>query len=243
MSFPPFTDLQALASKLKANGKHAVLQKTLMQAWRAESCHGDLKQSKDCCGVLRELLGRPKADYPPAMHTTERALLTTAILLYARATSTSGKAEERGSIQLERGLLTNDQWQDHQELIGVRNQSLAHVNPAHTVGSRIWHKVMLFAVLTPGGSWRAASATNETTFHTETLVRLERMLPVANEIVLRKFNKRILAVTTQLNDAGIEERIFFEHQFNPVEFFGSEDIVKRLLKGSSKETDAFWVND
>lgn len=243
MTFPPFADLESLASTLKKNGKHGSLKKALMQAWRAESCLGDLKQAEDCCNVLRENLKRPKAEYTVEYHTIERALLTTAILLYARATHTGGKGEERGSIQLEQGLLSKEQWQDHQSLITIRNQSLAHVNPTHVVDNRFWHRVLLFAIRTASGRWRPACATNETGFHLETFQRIERMLPIASGIMLEKFQKRLKAVSNQMNEASIEERLFFENQFNPIEIFGSEAAVQRLLAGSSNATDAFWVND
>ncbi|HKY80595.1 MAG TPA: hypothetical protein VJM09_03900 [Sphingobium sp.] len=243
MTFPPFTDLEALASTLKKNGRHSTLKKVLMQAWRTESCLGDLRQSQDCCNIIRKNLERPKAEYTLEHHTIERSLLTTAILLYARATDTGGKGEERGAIQLQQGQLTKDQWQDHQALISIRNQSLAHVNPTHVVDERFWHRIILFAIRTASGIWRPACATNETGFHLETFQRLERMLPIASEIILPKFQKRMKAVSDQLNESNLDERTFFENQFNPVKVFGSEAAVQRLLAGSVNATDAFWVND
>jgi hypothetical protein len=244
MSFPLFSDLEALAASLRDNGKHAAIKQILKQAWRAESCLGDLKQAKDCCDVLRDGLNRLPKDYTLALHTIERSLLATAILLYSRGTSTgSGKAGERGSIQLERGQLSKEQWQDHQTLLDVRNQSLAHVNPSHAVGARSWHRVMLFAVRYPNGGWRPASATNETGFHKETYERLERMLPVAREIVLKQFRKRMAAVSKLMNEAYIAEQTFIDHLFDPVVFFGDESAVRRILEGSSNETDGFWIND
>jgi hypothetical protein len=243
MPFPPFIDLESLADSLSKTGKHATLQKALIQAWRAESCLGDLVQAKQCCEVLREHVKPGPKTITAEQHTTERALLTTGVLLYVRGTSTSAKAGERGSIQLERGQLTKEQWRDHQALIDLRNQALAHVNAAHYAGSRIWHRVILFAVRNSFGAWRPASATNETGFHRETFERLERMLPVASELILAKFNRRMTAVTERLNEANIDEPTFFKHQFDPTEVFGSEEAVRRLLKGSSRQSDAFWVSE
>lgn len=241
--FPPFADLEAVAAKLHKTGKHVQLRKTLLQAWRAESCLNDLVQAQSCCDVLAEHARISREEMTPERHITERALLTTAIILYSRATSTSGKLEERGAIKLERGHFTREQWEDHQALIDLRNQCLAHVNPTYNVGSRIWHRAMLFAVRVAEGVWWPASCTNETGFHKDTFESLKRVLPLAHEIVLQKFHRRLEAASTQLKEANLDEKVYLDSQFDPVHFFGSADAVRRVLAGSTKGTDSFWVND
>ena len=239
-----FTDLVSLAASLKKTGKHGSLHKIVESAWRAESCLGDLKQSNDCCAVLRLSLATKSEDVSPQQHTIDRALMTTAMLLYARATSTSSAKEgERGAIQLERGRLTKEQWADHEALLGVRNQGIAHVNRRHSVDERAWHKNVFFAIRYPNGAWRAASASNETSFHLPTLDRLERMLPVATAVIFSQFNKRMKAVSTALNTANLPEKVFLDHVFDPVVAFGSVDAVNRLLGASRQGTDGFYVND
>lgn len=241
---PPFADLVGLATTLKKTGKQGNLQKILESAWRAESCLGDLKQSSDCCAALRLSLTTKSEDVSPQQHTIDRALMTTAMLLYARATSTSSAKEgERGAIQLERGRLTKEQWADHEALLGVRNKGIAHVNRTHSVDERVWHKDIFFAVRYPSGAWRPASTSNETSFHLPTLERLERMLPVATEIINSQFNRRMKAVSTGLAAANLPERAFLDHLFDPVAAFGSVAAVRRLLEASKQGIDGFYVNE
>ena len=244
IDFPPFADLVSLAATLKKTGKHGNLQKILESAWRAESCLGDLKQSSDCCAALRLSLETRAEDVSPQQHTIDRALMTTAMLLYARATSTSsGKEGERGAIQLERGRLTKEQWADHDALLGVRNKGIAHVNRRHSVDERAWHKDIFFAVRRSNGAWQPASTSNETSFHLPTLERLERMLPVATDVIFSQFSRRMKAVSTALNAAKLPDKVFLDHQFDPVAAFGSVDAVRRLLGASKQGIDGFYVNE
>jgi hypothetical protein len=241
MNFPPFSDLSALALQLESSGKCPELRKKLRQAWRAQSCLADLTQSQECCEALRSILDRPRTADTPALLTTERALLTTAVILYARATSTSGQSGERGSIQLDRKKLTDDEWKNHNALLDIRNQVLAHVYSTRAVNSHEWHREMFFAVEVNDGAWKPASATNQTGFQAETLEYLESMLPLANKLLLGKFRKNMAAVNDQIKQ--VPQSLLLEHRFDPVTVFGSIEAVRRLLAGASQETASFWVNE
>ncbi|HEX6375085.1 MAG TPA: hypothetical protein VFZ91_05140 [Allosphingosinicella sp.] len=107
---------------------------------------------------------------------------------------------------------------------------------------RVWHKDIFFAVRYPNGAWRPASTSNETSFHLPTFERLERMLPVAKEIIFSHFNRRMKAVSTALNAADLPEKDFLDHLFDPVAAFGSVDAVRRLLGASKQGIDGFYVN-
>ncbi|WP_265571047.1 hypothetical protein [Sphingomicrobium nitratireducens] len=243
MNYPPFTDLLALSKDLKRTAKQKGLKGALLQAWRAEACLGDLLQASDCCKQLRAIVDQEGKSHGPAEQTVIKALQTTAVMLYARATSTGGKGAERGSIQLNKKVLTGAQKNDHEALISLRNEALAHVNPTHKVGDRLWHKVSLFAVRNAHGQWTPAAATNETTWHRETLERLERVLPLAIEFVEEKFKTRLKMVEEIMGEAGIDEAIFRRYLFDPVEVFGSEAIVTQILSSRGKASDRFWVNE
>jgi hypothetical protein len=242
MAFPPFSNLSALIGKLEKLGKYGELRNVLVTAWRAQSCLADLRQSQDCYDVLEGILKRPRSDDNPELLTTERALLMTAIMLYARATSTSGQRGERGSIQLERGKLTSEQWKNHQALVEVRNQALAHVYPSQQVGGFQWHREIVFAIERPSGMWEAASASNQVSYHKETVERLGRMLPVAKLIVKEKFQKRLAGVTSKINEASVPRDLFIQCQFDPVLTFGSEEAVQRVLAGKQGGEASFWTN-
>lgn len=242
MKFPAFVDLSAVAAELELNGKGAQLRQMLDQAWRAQSCLGDLRQSLDCCRALRAVVKRTPGGTPQAL-TIERSLLATALTLYARATSTSGQQGERGSIRIEQSKVSKELWSDHEALIDVRNQAMAHVYSSRDVGSHNWHRDLFFAVEVSPGTWAPASASNQTGFHAPTLDRLERTIPAAHEIVLAKFHRRMSAVTRQVNSGGISEALLRKHQFDPVKAFGSEEGVRMVLQGRGLGTTAFWVNE
>ncbi|OUS03981.1 hypothetical protein A9Q96_16870 [Rhodobacterales bacterium 52_120_T64] len=204
---------------------------------------GDLLQASDCCKILRAKVDEKGETFGPKEQTTVKALQTTAVSLYVRATSTGGKLGERGSIQLNKRQLTKDQKEDHSALLMLRNQALAHVNPEHKMGTRVWHKVSLFAVPNGTGQWIPAAATNETTWNRETLECLERMLPLAIKFMQENFSVKLNAAQEALDDAGISKMTFQKFLFDPVEVFGSDAVVQRILKSRGKASDRFWVEE
>ncbi len=243
MKYPPFVDLLALSKGLNRAKKQKRLKGLLLQVWRAEACLGDLLQASDCCQILRSKVDDKSATFGPAGQTTVKALQTTAVNLYVRATSTGGKSGERGSIQLNLSQLTKDQKEDHQALTMLRNNSLAHVNPEHKMRDRVWHKVSLFAVPNRAGQWMLAAATNETTWNRDTLECLERALPLAIKFVQENFGAKLKAAQEALDDAEICESTFQKHLFDPADVFGSDAVVRRILEARGKASDRFWVEE
>lgn len=243
MKYPPFVDLLALSKSLNRNNKQRKLKGLLLQVWRAEACLGDLLQASDCCKILRDKVDDKSKTFGPEEQTTVKALQTTAVNLYVRATSTGGKSGERGSIQLNTSQLTKEQKEDHRALIMLRNNALAHVNPQHKMGDRVWHKVSLFAVPNRTGHWMPAAATNETTWNRATLECLERMLPLALKFTQDNFVTKLKMAQEALDDARISEKTFQKFLFNPVDVFGSDAVVQRILEARGKASDRFWVEE
>lgn len=114
MKCPPFVDLLELSRSVNLLDRRKKLNYIILQAWRAEACLGDLLQAKDCTEILRAKVDKKIEKFGSVDQTIVKALLTSAVGLYARATSTSGKAEERGSIQLDRKKLSIEQNEDHE---------------------------------------------------------------------------------------------------------------------------------
>src|SRR3546814_14909920 len=69
----------------------------------------------------------------------------TAILLYARATATSGSKSERGSVQLDASKLSPEQQADHDMIIRLRNGAIGHVEQGARIEGDLWHRDFLFA--------------------------------------------------------------------------------------------------
>lgn len=241
MTFPAFTNLTAVAEEIAGHG-NVKLRAVVTQAWRAQSCLGDLKQANDCMDVLRDMLKRPTEQDTPALLTVERSLMANAIMLYARATSTNGDKGERGSIQLSEKKLTSEEWLDHNAILDVRNQAMAHVYPSRKLSDHDWHRSIFFAVDSGQGRWKPASATNQTSFHADTFSKLERILPVALRELKAKFHERMDAVSKVVN-ADVKAATLLKHVFDPVAAFGTEDAVRIVLAGAGQADTAFWVNE
>lgn len=241
MNFPAFTNLMAVAEELAGRGD-VRLRAIVTQAWRAQSCLGDLRQASDCADVLRDMLKRPFEQDTPAPLTIERSLLANAIMLYARATSTNGHKGERGSVQLSEKKLTSGEWEDHNAILDVRNQAMAHVYGSRKLSKHVWHRSVFFAVEAGDGRWRPASASNQTSFHADTFTKLDRMLPVAIREVKTKFHERMEAVANVVN-ADVKAAGLLKHVFDPIPVFGSEEAVRVVLAGESQGDTALWVNE
>jgi len=88
-----------------------------------------------------------------------------------------------------------------------------------------------------------AAATNETNWNRETLECLERMLPIAINFLQQNFSVKLKAAGEALDDAGISEMTFQKFLFDPIEVFGSDAVVQRILKSRGKASDRFWVEE
>src|SRR3546814_13841799 len=82
----------------------------------------------------------------------------TAILLYARATATSGSKSERGSVQLDASKLSPEQQADHDMIIRLRNGAIGHVEQGARIAGAPWHRVFLFQKGSSAGNCAVSSA-------------------------------------------------------------------------------------
>ncbi|HTU13051.1 MAG TPA: hypothetical protein VMG08_19335 [Allosphingosinicella sp.] len=146
MDIPQFTDLRKIAVALEGNADFNELRHTIESVWRAQSCNADIRQAADACEALQVLRRSPRQQPSLTRATTENALLVTGVLLYARATGTSGGKGERGSIQLDHKNLSQEQRTDHAILLEIRNRALAHVYRESPIADNLWHEDLVFAV-------------------------------------------------------------------------------------------------
>lgn len=231
-----------MAEELARNSKHQKLRAKIHQAWTAQSCIGDLTRVEDICGVINRTLGKEIEHETHDDLIVQGALLGMGINLYARATSTSGQKGERGSIQLDQGKFTVEEWAHHLGLIDVRNRALAHVYSSQDFAEHSWHKDIVFAVEEASGRWKAAASSRQSSFQRETYDRLCRMTPLAKAFVIERFQRRIAAVSGALNEEKIPAAVFRKHGFDPIEIFGSAQAVAAVLDGVDQPDASFWVN-
>ncbi len=220
MTLPRFTDVRGIANDLGDDPAYRKVATTIRKMAVAQSCASDLAQAQTCCETLDTLLASPRKKGTLERSATEHALLMNAVLLYARATSTSGGRGERGSVGVS-SKLTEGQRLDHEAIVAVRNRALAHVYSHEIVGDDLWHDDRLFLVETQDG-WKAAAATRRVQFSRLTLDRLLRQVSVARSIVTEAFHKHTNALTELLTSNPVELALFEKNLFDPIAFFGSE---------------------
>src|SRR3546814_9938847 len=95
-------------SSIEVKGGDKRISSALRQAWRAQSCSADVEQAQGACDALAQVTKAADGIDPLALLHVQSGLLMTAILLYARATATSGSKSERGSVQLDASQLSPD---------------------------------------------------------------------------------------------------------------------------------------
>lgn len=231
-SLPKFADGEALARDLQRDPRYASLANVIRRAALEQSCASDLSQASSCCDALKWLLESPRQKGTLTRAATENALLTTAILFYARATATSGKKGERGSVDVRDGFRKHDPDLviEHQAIIAVRNRAIAHVYPNEIIAGELWHEERPFLVEQAEG-WLPAGAKRSIQFHRLTFDRLVRLIPIAQGIIFAKYHKSTGRMTDLYNANPIPQKLLAKHKIDPVAFFGSEQAVRDALAG------------
>lgn len=235
-----FFDLLAYVETIQNSSPHRTLKHKVHTAWRARSCVNDLLQAQSCCTVLKDRRSAGRCAITAEDNIIDKALLNTAVQLYVRATSTSGRATERGSIQIS-DKLTDEQRIDHSALIDLRNQSLSHVDITHSADGRTWHEVSVFAAH-DGEKLHLATTVNETSFHGDTFDRLIRMLPVATEIVNYQANQKIEKVSEHITSPTFPFRELFGYPLD-LSKFKNEAIFNAVMNGPKGGTNMIWHHD
>ncbi|OIQ24226.1 MAG: hypothetical protein BM562_18410 [Alphaproteobacteria bacterium MedPE-SWcel] len=69
------------------------------------------------------------------------------------------------------------------------------------------------------------------------------MLPLAIKFMEANFVAKLKAAQEALSDSEISEKTFQKFLFDPVDVFGSDAIVQRILESRSKASDRFWVEE
>jgi hypothetical protein len=151
-------DLEAFADSEFIRKKIPKLKPIVRKAANTQSCYADLHQASDFFEALRNLAVVNSDFQSQGYNAVASSLLTSAVIFYARATSTSGSKGERGSIDI-RSELSDKERADHNLIVAVRNKAIAHVYPDHAFEEIKWHRQKIF-LATRGNGLRPASASN-----------------------------------------------------------------------------------
>jgi hypothetical protein len=240
MPLPLTVNLMALAIELERRGGKRKLAGVLRSAWRAQSCLADLNQVRDILVVLVDLRPSAPSMAPSAFVQVQSALMTSAILLYARATSTGGSSTERGSIRIVSSL-TPEQRVDHKTLVDIRNRALGHVEHSASIEGDFWHAVYLFAKRVRNGTWGFASASTSIGLNFDTVAILNRQLPVAIDIIRERVRERLDHVHRAFQEMNPTEDLMLRHEVNPIDWFGSQESARMFLAGDPGDETSTWI--
>ena len=240
LELPQTIDLMKLASALERDGNRRV-GRTLRSARRAQSCVADLQQSQGLCDALDNFETLSSTLDPEALWQVRSGLLASAIMLYVRATSTSGSPKERGSIQLDAKKLTREQREDHEILIRLRNSAVGHVETSAKIGGDFWHGDFLFAKAVDSSGWQLASASTNIGFLFDTFERLTRQLPVATNLIGEKASEWLKTAVEALDSVKPNEETLKRFEVDPLKYFGSLEVAILALSGKAGEHGSAWL--
>jgi hypothetical protein len=146
-------DLVRLGAALKAEAIHLELVKTIDRAAAAGSIRDDLRSAgsslKLICEIQERIIPPPAVGSRAEENTITGALFTQAVILYARATSTTGGRPKL----LGEAKLTPDQHAVHREAIKLRDTTIAHFGRGEALaeGPIVKEAVILSLYKAPSG--------------------------------------------------------------------------------------------
>src|SRR5689334_14863127 len=118
-------NLTALSERLFAEGRLMPLAGKIKDALDMTSAHTDLVIALETLDALDALLAAPPTDDTPRA-AAESALLSAAVVLYARATKTQSDARKTFDKSTN---FTAEEKAVHQELVDLRDDAIAHFGP------------------------------------------------------------------------------------------------------------------
>jgi len=241
LTLPVTVNLMKFATSIEVKGGDKRISSALRQAWRAQSCSADLEQAQGACDALAQVTKAADGIDPLALLHVQSGLLTTAILLYARATATSGSKSERGSVQLDASKLSPEQQADHDMIVRLRNGAIGHVEQGARIAGDLWHRDFLFAKGSGAGNWEFSSASLSIGFHIEVSETVRRQLPVASAIVKAKCHERLDKAIAVIRDAKLSDQDLLRYKVDPLEWFGSIETALMVFSGGPGTETSAWL--
>jgi hypothetical protein len=166
-------NLSMLEAELAKARIHPRLRDKARRALVAQSCLGDLREAQGHFAALQKLLKSVRGTGSDERASPGSALQSMAVLLYAKATQTNANRrgtdgrKERGPSQIRDQLVPTEQ-DDHDVLVSVRSQALAHVYTNEVVAGFEWHSSAVLLVETADG-WLPGAASRRVILSPTTL--------------------------------------------------------------------------
>lgn len=184
VSSPKAIDLVAASAEMP--DQHKRLAKIILQARDAHSAHTDLASAFDMITSLPEAALAADGGVEWANHAVS-ALLTTTILLYARATKSN--SNHRATLDLH-AFFSNEERKEHDWICNLRDDALAHYGPGEIFNGAHWHQEMVMLPLDRPNDARILMASRRVAASPEVVSRVKqqvhRALILAQRIIQRR---------------------------------------------------------
>lgn len=226
-------DLASLGKDLP--DKYRQLRKKIEQLISSHSIRSDLDIALDMLNALdtaqdeaerQKALGNMRCWQSDA----SMALLTSAIILYVRATKTSSR--HRYNLDFEKEY-TPEQKAVHKKLCALRDDALAHFGPGELDDDLRWHTESAFVPLDNPDDMRIMTGSRRL-FKQRQLQETARKQTHRALVLSDKFTQhRNVEVVTEMNRLFDDEEfvdLVSRHHVNLADFFTSEEEAERAMK-------------
>lgn len=186
-------DLTALSQRLFTEDRLKPLAGMINRAQDLASMRADLEIALESLDTLAALFAAPQSD-DLSTSVTEYALLSNAVLLYARATKTT--SVERRSFDLSSRFSEQEKIM-HQELVDLRDGAIAHFGSGGSYQG-LWH-VEAVILQTNIESSRVGVLTRRQTRDVELVKRARTQIAKAHSLIDQICIEKIEKVTAELN--------------------------------------------
>ena len=227
-------NLTALSERLFAEGHLQSLAGKIQRAQELASLHADLMMAIETLDALDALTATPAAPDDFARSITEAALMSNAVVLYARATKT--KSDERNDFDLS-SRFSPEEKVVHQELVDLRDKAIAHFGSG---GSYLgeWKAELVVLEASVKGDGRVGVATRRKMLDKNLVKRARVQIEKACTLMRGISREKVDEVTDELNKLAAEDIVqinkeIHQHPLNFPVFLTSPDAaeVARSARG------------
>lgn len=201
-----------------------------------QACHADVKSAFSSIVALDQWLQSDTSVFTDEQSLTiQSALLTKAVILYARATHGSAENGGRGSSQLKSKLPDNLKV-EHDIIIDLRNRAIVHSHLGKQIGDRIWEEQQLLLVEN-GDGYKPMHTTRTTQIDYKAVVYLQNLLSFALDHYHRLFINLSSLMVERMHSAGFTEEEMLAHSIDPTPYFSNEATFKQALANMPENKD------
>jgi hypothetical protein len=192
----PTFDLGALARYLVSERKHLKLAGAIEGVIACHSLQSDLVIASETLDELEAVIATRSGSDSATLRSVEQALLSSAIVLYARATKTTSRQRK---VFDPRSKFTAAQLIVHQELCDLRDDAIAHFGSGGSyLGEWQAETAMLQCI---DGKWKVGTTSRRQSVDRALLQRLRGQIAVALDILRELYRQRNDAVIDALHEA------------------------------------------